>query len=91
MVEVNAISLTDTQKKYLTAVYLLFRVSDHVRMIDVAKLLRASTGSVCDAMKRLQGKGLLETNHKGEITLLVPEEAAGFAGLVLDQLPVKEE
>lgn len=84
------IVLTETQKKYLTAVFLLFRVMDSVRMIDVAKLLRASTGAVSDAMKRLREKGLLETTPKGEITLIVSEAWAESGGLLLQALPIKE-
>ena len=89
MSENTSITLTETQKKYLTAVFLLFRVMDQVRMIDVAKLLRASTGSVSDAMKRLREKGLLETTPKGEITLIVSETWAESNGLLLQALPIK--
>ena len=84
----ESIELTETQKKYLTAVFLLFRVKDQVRMIDVAKLLRASTGTVSDAMKHLREKGLLETTAKGEITLIVSEEFAMQNGLLLPVLPI---
>ena len=89
MSENTDITLTETQKKYLTAVFLLFRVMDSVRMIDVAKLLRASTGSVSDAMKRLREKELLETTSKGKITLIISEAYAEKNGLLLQVLPVK--
>ena len=63
--------LTDTQRSYLEAVAYLFSQKDHVKMIDVARLMEKPTGSVHSAMMALNRQGILETNHSGDIHLLL--------------------
>ena len=63
--------LTDTQRSYLEAVAYLFSQKDYVKMIDVARLMEKPTGSVHSAMMALNRQGILETNHSGNIHLLL--------------------
>ena len=65
-----SIELTDTQREYLNVVLELYRQKDPLRMVDVAKYMNKSTGTVCSAMKKLSEKGILTTDAKGVITLL---------------------
>ncbi len=43
-------------------------------MIDVARYLDKSTGTVNSAMKILSSKGILKTDHSGDKTLMEPEK-----------------
>ena len=49
----------------------LFGKQEKVKMIDVARKMNKSTGAVNSAMKVLSAKGILKTEHSGEITLSV--------------------
>ena len=66
----KGMALTDIQRNYLEAVAFLFSQKDHVKMIDVARLMGKPTGSVHSAMMTLNRQGILETNHSGDIYLL---------------------
>ena len=65
--------LTDIQRSYLEATAYLFSKSDHVKMIDVARLMGKPTGSVHSAMMALSQRGILKTDHSGTIRLLSNE------------------
>ena len=43
-------------------------------MIDVAHLLNKPTGTVNSAMKVLNARGVLKTDHSGEITMFVSQK-----------------
>ena len=67
----EGVALTETQQEYLKVITGLFRVKEKVRMIDVAKFMNKSTGTVHSAMKILNAKGILKTDHSGDICLLM--------------------
>ena len=67
-------ALTEIQLKYLMAIVELLKKQEKVRMIDVARLLNKPTGTVNSAMKVLNARGVLKTDHSGEITLLKAEQ-----------------
>ena len=66
----DGVALTEIQLGYLTAIVELFKKQNTVKMIDVARLLNKPTGTVNSAMKILNARGILKTDHSGEITLL---------------------
>ena len=66
----EGVVLTEIQLGYLLAIVELLKKQERVRMIDVARFLDKSTGTVNSAMKILSAKGLLKKDHSGEITLL---------------------
>lgn len=68
--------LTEIQMSYMKAIIELFQKQEKVKMIDVARLMNKSTGSVHSAMKILSTKGILKTDHSGEITLLLAKEVS---------------
>ena len=74
----DGVELTETQQEYLKVITGLFRVKGTVKMIDVAKFMNKPTGSVHSAMKVLSAKGILKTDHSGEITLLGGKRDHGF-------------
>ena len=70
----EGVVLTETQQGYLNAVVELFGKQEKVRMIDVARYLNKSTGTINSAMKILSARGILKTDHSGEITMLVSQK-----------------
>lgn len=70
----EGVVLTDIQLSYLTAIVELLQKQEKVRMIDVARLLNKPTGTVNSAMKILSARGILKTDHSGEISLLDAKE-----------------
>ncbi len=66
----EGVVLTEIQQGYLVAIVELLKKKEKVRMIDVARLLNKPTGTVNSAMKVLSARGILKTDHSGEITLL---------------------
>ena len=54
----EGVVLTTIQQEYMKVVAGLFRVMESVRMIDVAKFMDRSTGTVCSAMNTLSEKGV---------------------------------
>ena len=69
----EGVVLTEIQQGYLNVVVELFGKQEKVKMIDVARQMNKSTGTVNSAMKILNAKGILKTDHSGEITLLKAE------------------
>ena len=65
----EGVILTEIQLGYLTAIIELFKKQDKVRMIDVARHMGKPTGTVNSAMKILSAKGILKTEHSGEIMM----------------------
>ena len=70
----EGVVLTEIQQGYLNAVVELFGKQEKVRMIDVARKMNKSTGTINSAMKTLTTKGILKTDHSGEITMLVSQK-----------------
>ena len=66
----EGVVLTEIQQRYLNAVVELFGKQEKVRMIDVARKINKSTGTINSAIKILAVKGILDTNKSGTITLL---------------------
>lgn len=64
------VTLTNTQREYLTAVVDLIKQKEVVKMSDVSKYLNKAIGTTGYAMKKLSSKGILFVNSNGIITLL---------------------
>lgn len=65
----EGVVLTEIQLGYLMGIAELLKKQEKVRMIDVARLLNKPTGTVNSAMKILSARGILKTDHSGEIVL----------------------
>ena len=70
----EGVVLTEIQLGYLTTIVELLQIQEKVRMIDVARIMEKPTGTVNSAMKVLSARGILKTDHSGEITLLKAEQ-----------------